>query len=381
MAISPLFSTRPTLSNNEWQMRLRAVPWGVLLTLAGVVSMGCLALTSAGEGDFMLWAAKQLVRFGIGVAVLIVTATIDIRRWYRFALPLYAVGCVMLIMVDIFGHIGMGAQRWLDLGIMKIQPSELMKIFIVLALARYYHDVPVGQLKSLKTLAVPAGMIALPVLLTAAQPDLGTSALLGFGAVALLFVAGTPMWLYLAGLGVVAAMMPILWFMLHDYQRDRIMIFMNPESDPFGAGYHITQSKIALGSGGFWGKGFLDGTQARLDFLPEKHTDFIFTLWAEEMGFIGGVALLGIYFLLVMGIILQGMRIRHAFGRLICFGVAFNLSLYVMINIAMVMGVIPVVGVPLPFVSHGGTAILSNMFGIGLVVSAAVHRDSRLPTT
>ena len=379
--LSPLFSSRQTLAQGEWQVKLRAVPWSVVFLVCAIAATGCLALYSAGEGDFSKWAEKQLFRFGLGLGLMTFAACIDIRRWYRMAYPIFAVGVLMLVVVDVFGHIGMGAQRWLNLGVIKVQPSELMKIFIILALARYYHDTPANEIRKLKTLWPPLIMIAVPVALTAAQPDLGTATKLLCASIGILFMAGTPLWLFIGGGLCGMAALPILWAGMHEYQRDRVMIFLNPESDPFGAGYHITQSKIAIGSGGFWGKGFLDGTQARLDFLPEKHTDFIFTLWAEEMGWVGGVFLMALYLLLIVGCIMHAMRIRHVFGRLVMFGVAFNLSLYVMINIAMVMGLIPVVGVPLPFVSHGGTAILSNMFGLGLVISAAVHRDSRLPTT
>lgn len=379
--MTPLFSTRPTLAKGEWQIKLRAVPWSLVLLLLAIAFTGCMALVSAGEGDFSIWAEKQLVRFAFGLCVMVAVACVDIRRWYRMAYGVFAICIVMLILVDVIGHIGMGAQRWLNLGFMRVQPSELMKIFLVLALARYYHDSPATDIRKLKTLWPPLLMILVPVVLTAAQPDLGTATKLLCAAVGVLFVAGTPLWLFIGAGGLGLSTLPVLWANMHDYQRDRVMIFLNPETDPFGAGYHITQSKIAIGSGGFWGKGFLDGTQARLDFLPEKHTDFIFTLWAEEMGLVGGVFLMLLYLLLVGGCIMQAMRIRHVFGRLLVFGIAFNLSLYVMINIAMVMGLIPVVGVPLPFVSHGGTAMLSNLIGMGLIISATVHRDSRLPTT
>lgn len=378
--MTPLFSTRPTLAKGEWQIKLRAVPWGLVFLLFAIAFTGCMALVSAGEGHFGVWAEKQMARFAFGVGVMSIVAAIEIRRWYRMAYWVFVACAFMLLLVDIFGHIGMGAQRWLNLGFMRVQPSELMKIAFVLALARYYHDCPAVDVKKLKTLWPPLLMVAIPVGLVVVQPDLGTAIKLTAVAIGMLFVAGVPLWLFITGFGIVAAALPLIWASMHDYQRDRVMIFLNPESDPFGAGYHITQSKIAIGSGGFWGKGFLDGTQARLDFLPEKHTDFIFTLWAEEMGLVGGIFLMGLFFMLVAGCILQAMRLRHVFGRLLIFGIAFNLSLYAMINIAMVMGLIPVVGIPLPFVSHGGTAMLSNMIGMGLIISASIHRDSRLPT-
>ncbi len=375
-----LFSRRSSLDRSEWQMKLRLIPWSLLILLALICATGLLALTSAGDGHFSMWAEKQVGRLALGVAVMTFVAAIDIRYWYRLAYPIFLIGVLALILVDIIGYTGMGAQRWLDIGFMKIQPSELMKISLVMVLARYYHDLPAHAVKFLKSLVIPAGLIAVPVILVALQPDLGTATKSMVAAVAVLFAAGVPMWLFLTAGGIGLTCLPILWAAMHDYQRNRVLIFLNPESDPFGAGYHITQSKIALGSGGFWGKGFLEGTQARLDFLPEKHTDFIFTLWAEEMGWVGGVALMALYFLLIIGCMFQAMRTRHTFGRLLIFGIAFNLSLYVMINIAMVMGLIPVVGVPLPFVSHGGTVTLSNMIGMGLILSVVLHRDSRLPS-
>ncbi len=375
-----LFSRRSSLDRSEWQLKLRLIPWSLLLLLALISATGCLALTSAGEGDFSIWAEKQVFRLALGVMIMTGVAAIDIRYWYRLAYPVFIVGILALILVDIIGYTGMGAQRWLDIGFMKIQPSEMMKIALILALARYYHDLPNHAIKSLKSLVTPVILIAIPVALVVIQPDLGTATKTATAAIAMLFAAGVPLWLFVTAGGIGLACLPVLWATMHDYQRDRVLIFLNPESDPFGAGYHITQSKIALGSGGFWGKGYLEGTQARLDFLPEKHTDFIFTLWAEEMGWVGGVCLMALYFLLVAGCMMHAMRIRHSFGRLLIFGIAFNLSLYVMINIAMVMGLIPVVGVPLPFVSHGGTVTLSNMIGMGLILSVILHRDSKLPS-
>ncbi|MES2728523.1 MAG: rod shape-determining protein RodA [Pseudomonadota bacterium] len=375
-----LFSRRSSLDSREWQLKLRLVPWSIIGLLVLVAATGCLALTSAGEGDFSIWAEKQVFRLALGACLMMCAAAIDIRHWYRLTYPIFIVGVLSLILVDIIGYTGMGAQRWLDLGFMKIQPSELMKIALIMVLARYYHDLPPNAVKSLKSLLMPLLLIGVPVALVAIQPDLGTATKTMLACIAMLFAAGVPMWLFIAGGGIFLALMPVLWATMHDYQRDRVLTFLNPESDPFGAGYHITQSKIALGSGGFLGKGYLEGTQARLDFLPEKHTDFIFTLWAEEMGWVGGVFLMVLYFLLIGVCMMQAMRTRHTFGRLLIFGIAFNLSLYVMINIAMVMGLIPVVGVPLPFVSHGGTVTLSNMIGMGLILSVAIHRDSRLPS-
>ena len=309
---------------------------------------------------------------------MLIIALIDVRWWFKCAWWLYATGFVLLVYVEIMGHIGMGAQRWINLGFMKLQPSELMKVALVLTLARYFHAATPEDMKRLSFLIVPALLIGAPVGLVMLQPDLGTALMTSFAGVAIVFVAGAPLWIFIGGVVAVAAAIPIGWHFMHDYQRQRVLTFLNPESDPLGSGYHITQSKIALGSGGLKGKGFLDGSQSHLDFLPEKQTDFIFTLWAEEWGLAGGVALLLLFGLIIWYGLWIALRARHNFGRYLAFGLTFNFSVYIFVNIAMVMGLIPVVGAPLPLVSYGGTAMLAAMIGFGLILSCNLYRDSKV---
>jgi rod shape determining protein RodA len=285
---------------------------------------------------------------------------------------------VLLVAVDVVGEIGMGAQRWIDLGIIQLQPSEVMKIAIVLALARYFHGASYEDVGRPIYLIVPILMILVPVALVMKQPDLGTAMMLLMVGGALFFLAGVRLWKFAVVIAAGIGCVPVAWQFLHEYQRNRVLIFMNPESDPLGTGYHITQSKIALGSGGLMGKGFLMGTQSHLSFLPERQTDFIFTMLAEELGMVGGITLLLLYSLLIAYGLIIAMRCRNQFGRLVGLGVSTNMFLYVFINIAMVMGLIPVVGVPLPLISYGGTAMLTVLFGFGLVMSVYIHRDLRL---
>ncbi len=358
--------------------KLRYVNWGLAVLLILLASMGFTALYSAAGGNFDPWASKQMVRFFVFLLAAIGVAMIDIRIWYRLAYPFYITCVVLLIIVDVTGHIGMGAQRWIKIGFIQIQPSELTKIAVVMALARYFHNASSEDMKNWRFLLIGLGFLVLPFLLVAAQPDLGTSGVIVMAGIAMFFLAGAPIWIFILGLVGAAMAAPAGWLLLHDYQKQRVLTFLDPERDPLGAGYHITQSKIALGSGGWEGKGFLKGTQSNLNFLPEKHTDFIFTLWVEEWGFFGGIALL-----LVVGMILSygawiSLRCRHAFGRLMAFGLTVNFSIYIFINVSMVMGLIPVVGVPFPMMSYGGTAMMTVMFGFGLIMCCNVHKDAKL---
>lgn len=352
--------------------------WGIVILLCAVAGVGLLALYSAAGGSFDPWADRQAARFVAGMGAMVAVGMVDVRWWHKIAWPVYAIGLLLLIVVEAMGVVGMGAQRWLSLGFIQIQPSEVMKIGVVLALARYFSATPPDDARRIFFL-IPAALVALvPAGLVMLQPDLGTAGTILMAGAALFFLAGVPIWMFALGFAGAAAMVPIGWHFLHDYQKKRVEIFLNPESDPLGAGYHITQSKIALGSGGIEGRGFLQGTQSHLNFLPEKQTDFIFTLWAEEWGLTGGLVLLALFGLLFACGIHVALRCRHAFGRLLALGLTVNFSLYVFINIAMVMGLIPVVGVPLPLVSYGGTAMLSILIGFGLIMSCWLHGDSKL---
>lgn len=365
-------SEQPILS------RLKNLNFGLifLVTLTGFI--GFLCLYSAGGGHLKPWALAHAVRFMLGFALMIGVALVDIRWWYKMTWPIYIIGFILLIIVEIMGHVGMGAQRWIDLGIIKIQPSELMKIAVILAMAKYFHASEPEQIRRIFYL-IPAALIAIaPVGLVLLQPNLGTSLIILMDAAAIFLMVGVPLWMFATAITLVAGCVPVVWMLMHDYQKQRVLTFLNPESDPLGAGYHITQSKIALGSGGLHGKGFLQGTQSHLNFLPEKQTDFIFTLWAEEWGFIGSVFLLSLFGLIFLYSLYISLRCRHNFGRYIALGLSVNFSLYIFINTAMVMGLIPVVGIPMPMISYGGTAMLAAMIGFGLMMSCSVYRDSKL---
>jgi rod shape determining protein RodA len=319
-----------------------------------------------------------MIRFVVGVLLMIGVAIVDLRVWLRNAYFIYLGALLLLIGVEIAGDIGMGAQRWIDLGIFQLQPSELMKVALVLALARYFHSLEAESVRRILPLVPPLLLIVVPALLVLKQPDLGTAGMLIMGGGALFFAAGVRLWKFGVLIAAGLAAVPVAWNLLHDYQKNRVLTFIDPERDPLGAGYHILQSKIAFGSGGVFGKGFLLGTQSHLNFLPEKQTDFIFTMLAEEFGLVGALTLLLIYTVLIAYGFAIAMRSRSHFGRLLALGLTFNLFLFVFINMAMVMGIIPVVGVPLPLISYGGTAMLTVLIGFGLVMSVYVHRDTRI---
>ena len=360
--------------------KLLDINWLFVLVISLVAGIGVAILYSVAGGNFEPWADRQAIRYSIGLGALFAIALTNLRVWIRLAYPMYIIALILLILVPVIGVENGGARRWLGFGALTFQPAEFMKIALVLALARYYQWLPDAKISNPLALAVPVIAIAVPVALVLKQPDLGTAILLAAVGVGIIFLAGTS-WLYfIAGAGAVAAALPHVWSRLHDYQRERVLTFLEPERDPLGAGYHILQSKIALGSGGLSGKGFMRGTQSQLNFLPEKHTDFIFTMFAEEMGYVGGVALIGLFVIVMAILLFMMLRIKNTFGRLVAGGVAIGLFLYVFINIAMVMGLVPVVGVPLPLVSYGGTSMLTMMFGFGLAMSAYVHRRQSFGT-
>ena len=358
--------------------KLAQISWSYTILIAVVASIGFFMLYSAANGQWEPWAKRQMVRFAIGCVLMVGLALINIRVYLRYAYAFYAVSLVLLVAVDVRGSIGMGAQRWIDFGVIRLQPSELMKIALVLSLARYFHTLSIDEIGRPLKLIVPLCLTLVPVALILKQPDLGTALMLIMGSGLVFFAAGVRLWKFAVVLAGGLAALPIAWGMLHDYQRNRILTFLNPERDPLGAGYHILQSKIALGSGGLFGRGFMQGTQSHLNFLPEKQTDFIFTMLAEEFGMVGGLGLLALYTLIVAFGLVIALRCRHHFGRLLALGLTGNFFLYVFINIAMVMGLIPVVGVPLPLISYGGTVMLSLMGGFGLVQCVNVHRDVNL---
>lgn len=351
------------------------INWGLVFLVSATAGIGIAMLYSAANGNWNPWATRQLIRFGVGMVILLTVALIDLRFWWRYAYVIYGALLIMLAAVEVAGTIGMGAQRWIDLGFIRLQPSELMKVGIVLALARYFHGLTVEDVRRIPYLFVPLLLIAVPSALVLKQPDLGTALFLIMTGGAIFFITGVRIWKFGVVAAAAAAAVPIVWSTLRPYQQRRVLTFLDPETDPLGAGYHILQSKIALGSGGLFGKGFMQGSQSHLNFLPEKQTDFIFTMLAEEFGIAGGLTLLGLYLLIMIYGVAISLRSRSHFGRLVAMGITSMLFLYVFINIAMVMGLIPVVGVPLPLISYGGTAMLTLMMGIGLLICAYIHRD------
>ncbi|WP_417240911.1 rod shape-determining protein RodA [Celeribacter halophilus] len=357
------------------------VNWALVLLLSAVASFGFLMLYSNAGGSFQPWAEPQMKRFAIGMVAMLMIAMVPIWFWRNIAGLAYIFTFILLVFVEFFGHVGMGAQRWIDLGFMKLQPSELMKIALVMLLAAYYDWLPLEKVSRPLWVAIPVALILLPTVLVLKQPDLGTSILLVAGGAIVMFAAGVS-WIYFGvviaiGVGLVSAVFASRgtgWQLLNDYQYRRIDTFLDPSADPLGAGYHITQAKIALGSGGWTGRGFMQGTQSRLNFLPEKHTDFIFTTLAEEFGFIGGFSLLALYAGIIIFCLISAMNNKDRFGSLVTIGIAATFFLFFAVNMSMVMGLMPVVGVPLPLVSYGGSAMLVLLAAFGILQSAHVHR-------
>ena len=374
MSLAPM---RLRLGGGEMRLgeKLWHVSWSFVLLITLVCSAGFLTLYSAANGSIEPWAIRQMFRFAAGVAIMLGVAMIDIRAWMRWSYALYAVALVLLVGVDVHGSSSLGAQRWIDLGFIQLQPSEIMKITLVLALARYFHGMTPQDVGRPQLLIAPLLLVLMPAGLVLKQPDLGTAMMLILAGGAVFFLAGVRIWMFASVLAAGGAAAPVVWGFMREYQKQRILNFLHPESDPLGAGYHILQSKIALGSGGLFGKGFMLGTQSHLNFLPEKQTDFIFTMLAEEWGMVGGVTLLALYALIIIWGYALSLRCRSQYARLVGLGLTTTFFLYVFINIAMVMGLVPVVGVPLPLISYGGTAMLTLLFGFGLILSAYIHRD------
>jgi len=355
------------------------IDWIFCLTLCLIAGAGAVMLFSIAGSSWTPWALQHLVRFGLCFALMIILSLVDLRVWFALAYPVYAVGLVLLVAVDLVGRTTMGAQRWLQLGPIGIQPSEIMKIGVVLALARFYHSLSGKSAQLSWWLLVPAILILLPVGLVAKQPDLGTAMLILMTGGIVVVLAGLSWRLIAAAFAGVALLLPpVFLFGLHDYQKQRLFTFIDPERDPSGAGYHTLQSKIALGSGGLLGKGYGLGSQSQLNFLPEKQTDFIFATLAEEFGFVGCVSILLLYAAVIFMALRTSYLSHSHFGRLAAAGVTATFALYVLINGSMVMGLAPVVGVPMPLLSYGGTVMLTVMVGFGLVMAVRVHRYSEV---
>jgi rod shape determining protein RodA len=360
------------------QEKLRGLNWPIVLVICAIAGLGIAVLYSVAGGTLEPWAIRQIVRFSLFALLMLGLAMVDLKVWLRIAYPSYGVTVILLVIVEIFGQINGGAQRWVDLGVITIQPSEFMKITLMLALARYFHDLPRVHVTDLASLAPPLVLILLPVALVLMQPNLGTATMLLAAGVAILFLAGAPIWLFLGAGAAGIAALPLIWAFMHDYQKRRVLAFLDPSQDPLGSGYNITQSMIAIGSGGLTGKGFLNSTQSTLDFLPEHHTDFIFSAIMEEWGLLGGVALLAGYGVLMGWGIWVAVTSRSSFGRLVAIGLSITIFLYIAINMSMVMGLAPVVGIPLPLISYGGSAMMTVMMALGVIFACSIHRDATL---
>lgn len=351
-----------------------ALPWRLYILLAAIAGFGCVVLYSAAGGHFMPWAGNHVFRFAVFLVMAEIIARLPFSLVARFAFPAYGACLVALILVEAIGGIRGGSQRWINLGFMQFQPSEIMKVAIVLAVARFYARLPASFVRSWSGIWPALVLIGVPWLLVVLQPDLGTALMIAAGGITVMFLAGLPMRLFVGAGLAIAAIIPVAFHLLHDYQKRRVLIFLDPESDPLGAGYHISQSKIAIGSGGIFGKGFLNGTQSHLDYLPEGHTDFVFATLSEEWGMIGGVGLIIAFMLLLRWGMRVSQRAQDKFARLVAAGLATTIFFYIAINLLMVMGLAPVVGIPLPFISYGGSSMMTIMVCVGLIMNIDRNR-------
>jgi len=359
------------LLNARWPQRIMALPWGILTLLFAICGFAVIVLYSAAGGSLQPWALNHGIRLAVFLGLALLLSQFSLRLWLMLAYPLYGLGIIALIGVEALGIVSGGSRRWLELGFFNFQPSEFMKIAIILALARFYHFLPCGYAGRFAGMWPPVLLILLPAALVFLQPDLGTALMIIAGGVTVMFLGGLPLkWILIPG-GIGLAALPVLYSMLHDYQQRRVLIFLNP--DPLGAGYHITQSKIAIGSGGIFGKGFGQGSQSHLLYLPEQHTDFVFATMAEEWGLLGGVALLVAFAIILNWGIRVGLQSRTPFARLLAVGLSMTLFFYVAVNAMMVMGLAPVVGIPFPLLSYGGSAVLTVMVALGMLMS--IHRQ------
>ena len=347
-----------------------------LILLLGIISF--FAMYSSEQGEFGYYTKGHIYRFFIFFILFILGSFFRVHFWFKFAYIFYFIVLILLFVVDFYGVTAAGSKRWLSLFFINIQPSELMKVALIIFLAKYYYKIPSQNVINLKYTIVPFFALLIPVFLVASQPDLGTALLIAISGLAVIWLTGFRIKYFLYSFLILICSTPVGIALLKPYQKSRILTFFNPERDPLGAGYQIIQSKIAVGSGGFLGKGFLNGSQSYLDYLPEKHTDFIFTLFSEEFGFIGSIVLLFIYVLIIYRVINIGKKAKNDFASLYCFGFAAAFFVYVVINMAMVLGLVPIVGAPLPIMSYGGSAMLSIMIGLSIVMSCRIHHHENL---
>ncbi|HEU5048199.1 MAG TPA: rod shape-determining protein RodA [Rickettsiales bacterium] len=359
--------------------KLTQLNWLLTTCIFLMALLGFAMMFSAAGGHMAPWASHQMMHFTFGFILMTVIAVTPVQTLLRYSYAIYIICLIVLVGIEVAGFIGKGAKRWIDVGGVNLQPSEIMKLAVILALARYFHSENQADINRLVHLVPPLLLVAVPAVFILRQPNLGTATILTFVGASLFYMAGvrTRYFLIIIAVGLMAA--PVGWHFLHDYQKQRVMTFLHPEENPLGAGYNIMQSIIAIGSGGFFGKGYLHGSQGQLNFLPEKHTDFIFTMVAEEFGFLGCVFVLAVYLTLIGYGIAIGLRSRHTFGSFIAIGVSSMLFVHIIINTMMIMGLIPVVGVPLPMLSYGGSSMISILIGFGFMQNAYINRDVNLP--
>ena len=368
-----ILSTSLNSSSYSFIDKLKAVDYFLIIIVAIIGSMSVFSIYSTESGNFSFYTKNHLTRFLVFFFMFLVLSFVRVSFWYRQAYIFYILGILLLLFVIFFGISASGSKRWINLFIMNLQPSELMKIAIIVCFSRYYHRIQSSDIQSYKYLLQPIILLLIPCYLVITQPDLGTAILIAGSGLAIIWLAGLNLKYFIYSGLILLVSLPFVISILKPYQKSRILTFFNPDRDPLGAGYQIIQSKIAIGSGGFLGKGFLQGTQSYLEFLPEKHTDFIFTLFSEEFGFVGSMVLILLYALLIYRIIMIGFSSRSFFAKLYCFGFASGLFLYIFVNIAMVLGLLPIVGAPLPIMSYGGSSMLSIMLGLSIVMSCKIY--------
>ena len=358
--------------------KLKSVDYFLILIIMLIGAISVFAIYSTESGEFSFYTKNHLIRLLVFFGMFLVLSFVRITFWYKNAYFFYAV-CVSLLFITLFfGLMASGSRRWLDLYFLNLQPSEIMKIAIIVCFARYYHRIQTAEIQNFKFILVPLILLLIPCYLVLQQPDLGTSILIAGTGVIIIWLAGLNIKYFIYSTLLLIVSLPFAVSLLKPYQKSRILTFFNPDRDPLGAGYQIIQSKIAIGSGGFFGKGFLKGTQSYLEFLPEKHTDFIFTLFSEEFGFIGSIMLLLLYILLIYRIISIGIYAKSFFSKLFCFGFASAIFLYIFVNISMVLGLLPIVGAPLPIMSYGGSSMLSIMLGLSIVMSCKIYSQDQI---
>ncbi len=368
-----ILSTSLNSTSYSFIDKLKAVDYFLIIIVAIIGSISVFSIYSTESGNFSFYTKNHLTRFLVFFFMFLVLSFVRVSFWYRQAYIFYIIGILLLLLVIFFGISASGSKRWINFFIMNLQPSELMKIAIIVCFARYYHRIQSSDIQSYKYLLQPIILLLIPCYLVITQPDLGTAILIAGSGLAIIWLAGLNLKYFIYSGLILLVSLPFVISILKPYQKSRILTFFNPDRDPLGAGYQIIQSKIAIGSGGLLGKGFLQGTQSYLEFLPEKHTDFIFTLFSEEFGFVGSMVLILLYVLLIYRIIRIGFSSRSFFAKLYCFGFASALFLYIFVNIAMVVGLLPIVGAPLPIMSYGGSSMLSIMLGLGIVMSCKIY--------